>query len=298
MTTFSSCFYGPKSDSDLTFGGCITDDHFCVVAAAGRGTRQAGNNLPCQDACAARVSGEFAIAAVCDGSSNAREGGRGAQEVARMVVSDLAGLVGRVGGIPHKTQLTGTPERVRESLRAVARDLRLHKLDDLATTVVACVLGPHGALLLHIGDGIGVAIEGGASDLKFESAEASRPRNGKDARSTVFLTDQGEMFRSHFVQSAKMVVLATDGGANILFGSDAVPALTSSDEDKGTAPLNAMAIAALATDLREAKGEAALLSLKGKLRVDDAADAGTWQDRALVSDDRTALVLFRRTQSG
>ena len=195
-----------------------------VVGASVRGSGHEADGTPGQDAHAAAVVGEWLVAAVCDGAGSTALGGVGAQAGAEAVVEALttacraapAGPPGGARAYWHRAAL----DAVKWARRAVERALRdaeggtddrgVPLFERAHATLVAAVARPTGGVFLHVGDGMGAAVEGGAVRA------ASRPANGQYANETFFFTQSdwdGHLRLTAFEAPFDLVVLMSDGGA-------------------------------------------------------------------------------------
>ena len=195
-----------------------------VVGASVRGSGHHADGTPGQDAHSVATSGEWLVAAVCDGAGSTALGGVGARVGAEAVVEALVTACKAASAAPpgearaywHRAAL----DAVKWARRAVERALREAEggTDDRGVpvferahaTLVAVAARPSGGVFVHIGDGTAAALAGGAVRA------VSRPANGQYANETFFFTQSdwdGHLRLTAFEPPFDLVVLMSDGGA-------------------------------------------------------------------------------------
>lgn len=197
------------------------------------GAQHSTSGLPCQDACAVRFSSdrEWFAAVVSDGAGSARYAEHGSRLVADTFAKKLIGLTGplasKAPGAWINDYVIEQVIRTREELRQLANSDRL---EDYHCTLVACLVGPSGGFLVHIGDG--VIIGGNAQRLATGDVTdlgrnlcISPPENGEYANETFFITEGSWIrhIRITPVGSLDWIMLGTDGGAALAMSSNTTP---------------------------------------------------------------------------
>ena len=186
------------------------------------GSSHITSKIPCQDSFSACNSpdGDWVAFAVCDGAGSALRSEESAKLVSRSFANRLIDLSielnARTPGAWINDFVIQEVLHVRNELRRLAQS---DSLSDFHTTLVACLLGPSGGFLIHIGDG---SVFGGKSKAQSGSGEVllndiffiSEPKNGEYANETFFITegDWVKNLRITPVPQVDWVVLATDGG--------------------------------------------------------------------------------------
>ena len=197
------------------------------------GAQHSTSGLPCQDACAVRFSSdrEWLAAAVSDGAGSARYSDQGSRLVADTFVSKLIELTGQLAGKAPGAWINDyvieQVIRTREELRQLSKSDRL---DDYHCTLVACLVGPNGGFLVHIGDGVivgGNAQRRAADDVMDMGLNlcVSPPENGEYVNETFFITEGSWIrhIRITPVGSLDWIMLGTDGGAALAMSSNTTP---------------------------------------------------------------------------
>jgi hypothetical protein len=197
------------------------------------GAQHSTSGLPCQDACVVRFSSdrEWFAAVVSDGAGSARYSDQGSRLVADAFANKLIGLTvplaSKAPGAWINDYVIEQVIRTREELRQLANSDRL---EDYHCTLVACLVGPSGGFLVHIGDG--VIIGGNAQRLATGDVTdlgrnlcISPPENGEYANETFFITEGSWIrhIRITPVGSLDWIMLGTDGGAALAMSSNTTP---------------------------------------------------------------------------
>ena len=151
------------------------------------GSSHIKSGFPCQDRLACEVvSGETLIAAVADGAGSASLAEIGAaiviQTFMRLISKDI--VSGRSDYVEIlKSAAMGAKKKLYEIAQWHSAEIR-----DLATTLLAVVVGPLGGGALQIGDGVIVARDGTDG-----WGWVFWPQRGEYANTTFFLTDENAM---------------------------------------------------------------------------------------------------------
>jgi len=164
--------------------------------------------MPCQDqlACAVLLDGTL-VAAVADGAGSSKSAEKGAQVAVDVVMRSVSTGV-ESGRTDFAAMLTEAAEQARKEIVAVAHEHRV-EIRELASTLLAVVIGPAGGAAYHIGDGVIVArTEAGAWGCVFW------PQHGEYANTTCFLTDEDAASRKQvesFTGRVVDIALMSDG---------------------------------------------------------------------------------------
>lgn len=244
-----------------------------VTGASATGASHVAGDVPCQDAWAQAVVGEWFIGVVCDGAGSAACSDEGARLVCEQVVAAFSGdnaadtTLAALDNASFETRLADALESSRKALGARADDAG-HVIKDYACTVVGALVGPTSGWLFHIGDGVGVARQG-------DTDIVSHPANGEYANQTFFLT--GNDWRSRLritplSEPSTMIALMSDGAMSFVM-------------DKGGRNLYAPFIDPVARYLLEADPAAGNQALKSTL--DDE------RTHRITGDDKTLLLALR-----
>ncbi len=188
-----------------------------VFAASTTGKRNLDAGAAGQDSSHCVVTDDGLVAVVCDGAGSVREGGVGADFIARALAEELSSCLRTApleppmpseAGTGLAATIQGSVEAVRKRLAdlAASRELALH---DFSCTLVGCVASASGGCFFHIGDGFAI-LQGPAGD-----SVLSQPENGEYADETYFVTD--ESWKEHLRLTA---LPAPEHGAVIGLMSD------------------------------------------------------------------------------
>ena len=170
---------------------------FAVASAIG--SDHVRNDLPCQDAHLCEVDegadGEILIAAVADGAGSASHSDAGAEEACRSfakVARELLQSQSDPALWPRETGLV-IATAVHEAAVRLAEELAVG-VRDLASTLVATVVGPSGAAFFQVGDGAMVT----PADEEGIWAWIHWPHQGEYANTTTFVTHQVDLQEFQF----------------------------------------------------------------------------------------------------
>lgn len=180
-----------------------------ICAASVCGGAHLEKGLPCQDAFHWVRTPLGLFAAVCDGAGSAQYSREGAQWVAQQFVNYFAqeALSASLSVEEITALVTGCLTDIRQQLNQLAEQ-RQAILTDFACTLVAACLFKDCCWLIHLGDGVAVAIT--AQD----EACASLPENGEYVNQTWFITspDWRERLRVTLLpQQIRHIILMSDG---------------------------------------------------------------------------------------
>lgn len=184
-----------------------------IVHTSVMGTSHREGEIPCQDASAVEVLGQDEHAALvlvaADGAGSASHSDEGSaiacEELIRQIEAAAQGA-DWLEGVTEET-VRDWLAQVREVIANRAAELEVEPRQ-MATTVVAAVLGPNAALFFQIGDGAAVYWDAG------EYHCGTWPQSGEYANSTFFLTDETYATSIQFVRIEQRVdecALFTDG---------------------------------------------------------------------------------------
>lgn len=178
------------------------------AAARTTGTAHLKSGLPCQDrlACVVLANGTL-VAAVADGAGSAAMGELGAEVAVQTLVKQLRRAV-EERRTDFEAILREAAAQAREAVFAEALRQGAEPRD-LASTLLAYVVGPEGGGALQIGDGVIVVSDGGDG-----WSWVFWPQRGEYANTTHFLTDEdaGErLYVETFAGTVTDVALMTDG---------------------------------------------------------------------------------------
>ena len=187
---------------------------------------------PCQDSCRVLTSqdGQWVSLVVSDGAGTALFSDKSSELVVNAFSKELielsAQIQNRVPGAWINDFVIQKIVSVRDELRALANS---DNLQQYHCTLVACLIGPTGGFLIHIGDG---ALFGGRyQDIDQVNEQISThsfvslPENGEYANETFFITegDWIKHLRITAVGSLDWIILGTDGGTSIAMIGDKEP---------------------------------------------------------------------------
>jgi hypothetical protein len=178
------------------------------AAARVTGTSHLKAGLPCQDRLTCTVLGNRTlVAAVADGAGSAPLAERGAAIAVEKVVQYLSrGL--DAGQSDYDVMLREAAAGAREAVLTEAQKCGSEPRD-LASTLLAVIIGPSGGGALQIGDGVIVVDDGGDG-----WCWVFWPQRGEYANTTHFLTDEDAVERLQvepFSGKVTDVALMTDG---------------------------------------------------------------------------------------
>lgn len=160
-----------------------------VVGACVQGSLHLDADIPCQDAFSVSsigTAGAYLAFVCCDGAGGAELGGLGASMTVETVAQELAQRAGRAEKSPMATtDWLETLDAVRRRLASEAL-LRGRDLSDLATTLIAGVVGPDVSSFAQIGDGA-VVVDTCAEQYTV----VTWPQHGPYHNVTNFVTSEG-----------------------------------------------------------------------------------------------------------
>lgn len=187
-----------------------------MAAARCIGASHSATGTPCQDQVKALSTSSLSVAVLADGAGSAPLSHHGAARV----VSLAAGLL--LSHYPQTLRMSDTQvvswivTELLAGLDGLAAELSVdgpcHR-SDLASTILAVVVGPEAFLAIHIGDGV-IGIEEEAAGTRRQRV-LSEPDNGEFSNETVFVTSRDAVARGrvHRGSSASVsgFVLMSDG---------------------------------------------------------------------------------------
>lgn len=214
----------PDSNSNLwrVTGASVTGQHHVI------------QQQPCQDAWHARVDGEWLIAAVADGASNASMGREGAAHIVHALSSFLRKCLTTAAdnsGFDNEEFSDYWAAQIKAAI-AIARnqltDGRLHKklkvptvnnadLHDFHASIVGVVCNAGRGLIFHLGDGFAAAV----NDSWSPAEAVSEPEHSPNGNEAFFYTQADWLQHLRFTELTslpKSLWLMTGGTA--AFASD------------------------------------------------------------------------------
>lgn len=175
-----------------------------------RGTSHHKSGLRLQDAirCFSAADGDYLVAVICDGAGSASHGGEGASLSARVISNRSLDYVRDQRGLPSDEEVGDWIHELRDLISVTAKKRGLIPRD-FATTLVAAIVGPTEALMLHVGDG---AIVGRMKETE-DWTSFSWPEHGEYVSTTFFLTDNEDvkLRTSRLEGVVNDIVLFSDG---------------------------------------------------------------------------------------
>lgn len=194
------------------------------------GAKQTGSShlisgKPCEDNFEIGLTedGNWQILVVCDGAGSARKAAEGSKFISKNIFDCLVRigneLNSRAAGAWINDEIISAIVNIRSKLRKISQN---DDLSDYHTTIVGALIGPHGGLSLHIGDGI---IIGGKTRLDDEGRLIlndkfyySEPENGEYANETFFITEKDwiKHLRIRTFPRLDWLIVASDGGGSFL----------------------------------------------------------------------------------
>lgn len=189
-------------------------------------------NIPCQDSCfvATNNDKQWVSLVVSDGAGSAKYSDKSSSLVVRVFGNALIDLSAELNTrIPGAWINDFVIEKILDTRKELRHLANSDDLKDYHCTLVACLIGPTGGFLIHIGDG---ALFGGTySDIDFfnntisKNCYISLPENGEYANETFFITegDWVKHLRITPVPKLEWIVLGTDGGTSISMIADKEP---------------------------------------------------------------------------
>lgn len=202
-------------DSDLTlraYGGEgafeLESAKWRVASASITGPSHSDRNLPCDDAAASGLNGEWAVNVVCDGAGSALFGGEGAAIASREIVSKLLeSLPRQSSALRLQTLIVESLANARELVNSRAVEVG-SSISSFATTVVGSVCRSGRGVIFHLGDGLAV-VRGSENEIKTTSFGYPQ----EYANETFFLTDRAwqDFLTFKPIMGARTICLMTDG---------------------------------------------------------------------------------------
>jgi hypothetical protein len=178
------------------------------AAARATGSSHLKSGLPCQDRFACNVvEGDILVLAIADGAGSASMADRGAEIIVETVVhlvsEDIKSERTNLSDI-----LSKAASKARESLFLIAHEKAV-ETHELASTLLAAVVGPYGGVALQVGDGVIVVKEG-----EDRWCWVIWPQRGEFINTTRFLTDEDAWDYLQIVplkETVTDIALMTDG---------------------------------------------------------------------------------------
>lgn len=184
------------------------------VGACSVGTSHLKAHVPCDDAGAcvelASPSGPILVAAVSDGAGSAPLSRFGSRIVVREFCRSAAAFI-RFGGLTSGVDedlaldwLDGARDRIQQVANRMDQPPRF-----FAATLVGSVIGPEGAVVVHVGDGACAVRLTGEAEWRIPSW----PAQGEYAATTNFVTDdpQPRLSVRHIEGTVEEIAVFTDG---------------------------------------------------------------------------------------
>lgn len=161
------------------------------AGACAIGTSHRRSGIECQDRASCAVvqarAAEYLSIVVSDGAGSASQAARGAAIVCGMFQRRAVAALraGRTLEQLDARRVAGWVDEIRERIRthSAAADLRPR---DFAATLIAVLVGPEGAVVVHVGDGAAVLHRGGAAGWTVPSW----PFRGEYVSTTRFVIDE------------------------------------------------------------------------------------------------------------
>lgn len=197
-----------------------------AAIASARGSSHSVSGEECQDSCALAYSpsGEWIALCVSDGAGTAVRAQEGSELTATQFSQALVGLSDQLEDKSPGEWLIDAVISIVLDIRSELRKRSPEKISDLNCTLVACLLGPSGGLLIHIGDGIATAgkfvgHQDGNLVNPWEKVVISEPKNGEYSNETFFITGSDWLLNLRIkpLDRADWVCLGSDGGASLAF---------------------------------------------------------------------------------
>ena len=187
------------------------------------GTSHLLSGKSCEDSfyVANSQDGLWKVLVVSDGAGSAKKAIEGSEFVSKRICSCLYHVSEMLKNQPPgawiNDEIIAEIVFIRQSLRDQSKS---DNISDYHATLVAALIGPHGGVSLHIGDGI---IIGGRTKLKSPSELIlndqffySEPENGEYANETFFITEKDWVRHLRIKTFPKLdwLLVASDGGAS------------------------------------------------------------------------------------
>jgi hypothetical protein len=178
------------------------------TTAQSTGSSHLKTNLPCQDRLKCEVFSETTfVATLADGAGSAIQGERGAETAVETVIRFISDAL-KARRMDFPEILSESFLKAREMVFSTAKEQGIEPRD-LATTLLAVIMGPEGGAAFQIGDGV-IVVSKGEEEWEY----VFWPQRGEFVNTTHFLTDEDAM---DFMQieplegAIKDVALMTDG---------------------------------------------------------------------------------------
>lgn len=190
--------------------------HTCSYEVRGR--KHELTNLPCQDKTAVfndKANSVTAIA-LADGAGSARLSEKGAECIINHVLPYVSENFDKLYENRHKQFIKDELlNYLQEKLMCIAHEYNC-SMENLATTMLFCVIKDSRFLAGHIGDGV-IGLLRRSNDV----AVLSTPENGYFANETVFVSNADAAFHLRIyggdIGNINGVILMSDGSANSLY---------------------------------------------------------------------------------
>lgn len=255
-----------------------------AAAASVIGSSHVASGEECQDSSALTSCDQEGWLAACvsDGAGTARLAKQGSQIASSMFVREMSSVATKVDGKGVGEWLVDEIIQVVLRIRDTLRQRQDSTLADYNCTLVGCLIGPSGGVLVHLGDGLAVGGEFARSKGDDLTANAwtnvtlSEPRNGEYSNETFFITEGRWLtnLRITPVGPLDWLMLCSDGGMALAFD--------------GIKPKPRF-LAPLLTECARAEGNEKLESVLISVLENERAN--------LVTDDDKSLIVIVRERS-
>jgi serine/threonine protein phosphatase PrpC len=167
------------------------------------------------------IDREWFYGIVSDGCGSASRAKEGSEFITQKLITPLGELAKEISKRGPGDWLIDEVVLIIANLRKTMRSEFSGKLLDYSATVVAVVCSREGGFFIHLGDGIGLALNlsDDAGEGSLEEIARTNPENGEYVNQTFYLTEQNWLHHLRVTPFGKwdLLMLCTDGAQDILF---------------------------------------------------------------------------------